>query len=383
MSEQKVRQSGLELAKLSPAVGFNNCGAVCYMNAEAQALLSCSSFNNFVSSPDAIKSPVTAAFANHLKNGGNNLGNQLAPEFARHSNMSTLSSIIAMWRNDEKFKKAMGQTGEFLARFPKERDPMDIARELFSSTEFGSMVDPLIKTAASHGKGKVLWEGNGWQDSQEAMIHILEATGADKSQLFRLDYDTFFKCMDCGYLTITETSESARPQDCVYLHGETYDAQFSRASLQNFTKSLNDEDMRTEVLSRCVWWANDLIENSQKYSWICPKCEKPPKMITKARKLSRVNSIICIFMPQFKNRKKAIPLTKYIRIPAAHKPDRSEQTHYYRFVSQVEYTGGHYYAHALRNDDKVYCLNDSSVRPSNLDSTLQTVLAFYHYEKTS
>lgn len=373
----------LDVSKLPAPAGLTNCNAVCYMNAVLQAVGSLTGFRNFILTGKSDDN-VNKALRGYFEKGDQNLGNKIAPEFAKHSNLSTLSSIVAMCRNDKAFREKMGDSIKAIeADIESDKDYRTIAKDMFSLPDFNKIVDPIVKLASKHSTSKVEWEGNGWQDSQEALIHLLEATGADKARIFRLSYDTLFKCTQCGLLKMTETSKSARPQDSVYLYGGVYDELFSNESRRRFDKGVDEETLRTSVLSRYVWYTSSDIENSQeKYGYTCPTCNMKPKKLQKVRKLSQINSVICIFMPQFRNRKKAIPLTPFIKIQAPTPKDQPPKWHHYRFVSQVEYTGGHYFAHALRNDGKVYCLNDNSVRPSKLESTLQTVLAFYHYDGT-
>jgi ubiquitin C-terminal hydrolase len=184
--------------------------------------------------------------------------------------------------------------------------------------------------------------GFGQESVSEAFIIIINNINEKKlSTLFTHRYKCVIVCKRCNYTSIT--IDNSMILNLFYM------------------KEVNEK--------------NILNHYSELIDYKCEKCGNT-NCCNRIYSLSMLPEIIIgIFNIYYKKEKHNFPNLLTF-------PGKFEKEMKYKLIGQIEHSGslngGHYWARALRKDNKVYLLNDSGVSLSKFEPTENTYMIIYH-----
>jgi ubiquitin C-terminal hydrolase len=126
---------------------------------------------------------------------------------------------------------------------------------------------------------------------------------------------------------------------------------------------------------------SNLIKNhiSQLEGYNCPSCNADS--VCRIYSLKRIPEIVfCSFNIYYQYGRKIRYFPPYLEFETGN----DEGKYFFKLIGQIEHSGslngGHYWAKGLRQDDKVYDLNDMGFALSSFQSTPHTYMVIYHIQ---
>lgn len=198
--------------------------------------------------------------------------------------------------------------------------------------------------------------GSGQEDVNEGLtLFVDELDAPEIEQLFEHRYRTVITCGKCGnkHKIAADNIITGDIKLCTTFHFD--EVKKAGGDLQQMIIKQSRDDLD---------------------GFACAVCkDRSPK--TESVRLSMTPEILVITLKKYDG-KWAIDAPETITIPS-----NGDSPFQYRLVALSDHSGGqsggHYWAHARRADDKCYVLNDTNVSPINrLQSSLATYMIWYH-----
>ena len=199
-------------------------------------------------------------------------------------------------------------------------------------------------------------------DMNEGLMLLLESLDniPEFNRLFEHRYQIDIFCPKCKFVSTN------------YQHNKIFEVQSDLKMAQV------DEFKNIDKYFNKILHINDFlkIQNSYIEDYVCTKC-KDSNIKFKSTRLKMIPEILPIVIKKYYS-KEITPFPEYLYFIGSDAKSKIV----YRLVAQSEHSGsqsgGHYWARALRKNNKWYNLNDSSVSHSNPESTINTYMLFYH-----
>lgn len=201
--------------------------------------------------------------------------------------------------------------------------------------------------------------GRGQECATEMLVHVLDNISQHASKnvihrLFKNRYRRTFHCSACQESTKLDGCDEAYNLDLFYMDGVSTDEEFNKL-ITRHTVDITD--------------------------FICPKCEVQTKKSYMTYVLTMLPEIIyCAFnlFTEYGGSRKIRIIPETLKFPEI---DGGEMM--FKKIAQIEHSGsmhgGHYWSKCLRNDEKIYKINDNSYSLSTMDSNENIYIVVYHY----
>lgn len=198
--------------------------------------------------------------------------------------------------------------------------------------------------------------GSGQEDANEGMtIFIDELDSPEIEQLFEHRYRTTLECAECGHKHKLTGGNDISGDVSIWTEFHLKEVKAAGGDLQQMIVKPTCEPID---------------------GFACPKCKHKGEK-SQTMRLSMTPEIMVIMLKKYKS-KWAVDAPEIIEIPS-----HNTAPFRYRLVALSEHSGsesgGHYWANALRSDEKYYNLNDTGVSAiPQLKTTQASYMIWYH-----